>query len=263
MRRLRLLLPLLLLLAVAPLRAQAPSVAPAAIPSRPGTLFQVSTIGALLAGGYDGLLSFEQLRRQGDFGLGTADALDGEMIGVDGSFYQVKADGKAYPVDPTNTTPFAVVSFFHPDLTAELSACDNLAALQDQIVARFPATNQPYAVKLTGDFDYLQTRSVPRQHPPFPPLAEVIKTQSVFEFHQVHGVLVGFWLPEYMKSLNVAGFHLHFLTADRSAGGHLLEARLTKGTLELGSARRFVMSLPPPGGAAGAANQQELQAVEK
>ena len=48
------------------------------------TLFQTSTITALSAGDYDGELTVAQLKEQGDFGLGTYDALDGEMIVLDG-----------------------------------------------------------------------------------------------------------------------------------------------------------------------------------
>jgi len=51
------------------------------------TLFQTSTIDALLEGEYDGDISFAELEERGDFGLGTLEALDGEMIALDGGFY--------------------------------------------------------------------------------------------------------------------------------------------------------------------------------
>src|SRR5262249_21831967 len=79
------------------------------------SLFQASTISALMAGVYDGDLTFGELRRHGDFGLGTLDALDGEMVAVDGGFYQVRADGRAYQVSEAARTPFAVVKWFHAD----------------------------------------------------------------------------------------------------------------------------------------------------
>jgi len=67
-------------------------------------VFQVSTIKALLAGVYDGEVTFGQLKQQGDLGLGTLNGLDGEMVAVDGRFYQIKTDGVAYPVsDQTKT----------------------------------------------------------------------------------------------------------------------------------------------------------------
>src|SRR5918992_5635628 len=85
------------------------------------TLFQTSTVDALLEGKYEGDVSFAELEDRGDFGLGTLDALDGEMIALDGSFYQVKADGLAYAIDRETRTPFAVVTFFEPNFSRTLA----------------------------------------------------------------------------------------------------------------------------------------------
>ena len=60
------------------------------------TLVQVSTIDAILNGLYEGMTDFKTLQTYGDFGIGTFVGLDGEMISLDGRFYQVKADGIAY-----------------------------------------------------------------------------------------------------------------------------------------------------------------------
>ena len=62
-------------------------------------LYQTSTINALLNGVYDGEVTFQELKEHGNFGLGTVDALDGEMIALDGKFYQIKTDGKAYSIE--------------------------------------------------------------------------------------------------------------------------------------------------------------------
>ncbi|MCP8318695.1 MAG: acetolactate decarboxylase, partial [Candidatus Methylarchaceae archaeon HK01B] len=78
-------------------------------------LFQTSTISALLEGAYDGNMTYGELKKHGDFGLGTFNGLDGEMAGLDGTFYQVKDDGIAYPVDDSIKTPFALVTFFEAD----------------------------------------------------------------------------------------------------------------------------------------------------
>jgi len=88
-------------------------------------VFQSSTINTLLKGIYDGDVTFGELKRNGDFGLGTFNALDGEMIGLAGTFYQIKADGVAYPVEDSVKTPFAGVSFFAPDDTLELDTADS------------------------------------------------------------------------------------------------------------------------------------------
>jgi acetolactate decarboxylase len=47
--------------------------------------------------------------------LGTVNYLDGEMIGLDGKFYQVKADGVASIIPDAIVSPFATVTFFKPE----------------------------------------------------------------------------------------------------------------------------------------------------
>ena len=56
------------------------------------TITQVSTLEALLAGDYQGRLSLRQLLAYGNFGLGTFNRLDGEMILLEGNFFQVKVE---------------------------------------------------------------------------------------------------------------------------------------------------------------------------
>ena len=209
------------------------------------TLFQTSTIDALLSGNYEGDVSFAELEAYGDFGLGTFDALDGEMIGVDGAFYQVKADGQAYEVDERMKTPFAVVTFFEPKEIRQLAAPMNYAALLahlDEIVAGDVATC--HAVRVDGHFRYVKTRSVPRQHKPYPPLVEAVKHQPTFEFHDVWGSLVGFRFPDYVGGLNVSGYHFHFITDDRGAGGHLLECEMSRGELRVDHESDLNLELP-------------------
>src|SRR5665647_3590613 len=70
-------------------------------------LYQVSTINALLQGVYDGVIPIGELETHGDFGIGTFDGLEGEMLALDGNYYQIKTDGIAYPVSENMTTPFA------------------------------------------------------------------------------------------------------------------------------------------------------------
>ena len=78
------------------------------------TLFQISSSAALVEGIYKGEVTVGALREHGNFGLGTFAELDGEMIVVDGRFYQVRSDGVAREVDDRASTPFAVVTRFAP-----------------------------------------------------------------------------------------------------------------------------------------------------
>ncbi|HEV3164177.1 MAG TPA: acetolactate decarboxylase [Isosphaeraceae bacterium] len=207
-------------------------------------IFQNSTINALLEGVYDGSMTYGELRKHGDFGLGTFNALDGEMIAFDGDFYQVKADGVPYPVADDQRTPFATVLFFRPTVTRTVDGPLDHVALQALIEGLMEGPNLFYAVRLHGRFSMVTTRSVPRQEKPYRHLDEVAKAQSVFHLTDVRGTLAGFRFPDYTRGLNVPGFHLHFLTDDRQAGGHVLELRLEHGELAIDSTANFHLELP-------------------
>src|ERR1700761_666729 len=79
------------------------------------TLFQISTSRALVQGVYSEAVSSSQLLAHGDFGLGTFDELDGEMVLLDGTIYQVRSDGSVSKVDENAGTPFATVLRFTAD----------------------------------------------------------------------------------------------------------------------------------------------------
>jgi acetolactate decarboxylase len=207
-------------------------------------VFQNSTINALLEGVYDGSMTYGELRRHGDFGLGTFNALDGEMIAVDGDFYQVKSDGVAYPVADDQRTPFATVLFFRPTFRRPLTGPLDYEQFQAMVDGLMEGPNLFYAVRVDGHFASVTVRSVPRQEEPYPPLAEVAKTQPVFHLKDVTGTLAGFRFPDFARGLNVPGFHLHFLTEDRSAGGHVLDLVLARGELAVDASARFHLELP-------------------
>jgi acetolactate decarboxylase len=209
------------------------------------TLFQTSTVDALLEGKYEGDVSFAELGERGDFGLGTFDALDGEMICLDSTFYQVKADGQAYAVDKRARTPFAVVTIFEPDTSQTLSMPVDFEALCDHLDVVIGGRAVCAAIRVDGRFEYVKTRSVPRQQKPYPPLVEVVKNQPTFELHDVSGNLVGFRFPDYAQGLNVSGYHFHFITADRSAGGHVLGCTLVRGELSIDHEGDLRLEVPP------------------
>lgn len=186
-------------------------------------LYQVSTLDALLAGVYDGDVPFSQLAKRGDFGLGTLNDLDGEMLALDGKFYQVKYDGSVIEVSPKQKTPFAQVNFFDTDKTSSLKDEISFEDLQKYIDGLLTTDNIFYAIKITGKFKYVKTRSVPKQEKPYEKLAEVVKDQSTFEFNNVEGTLIAYRSPIFVQGVGVPGYHFHFLTQDKQGGGHVLD----------------------------------------
>lgn len=208
------------------------------------TLTQVSTIGALMSGLYDGAMSIGQLKLYGDTGLGTFDSLDGEMVMVDATAYRVRADGTVQIAGPAETTPFAAVTFFTADLEKTLPGSVGMKELARQIDALLPTPNLIYVLRMEGAFKKVITRSVPRQVKPYPPITEIVKSQPTFEFKDVEGVVIGVRCPAFMKGLNVSGWHLHFLTKDRKAGGHVLDISVSHAVVKVDTTRNFYMVLP-------------------
>jgi len=211
------------------------------------TLVQISTIDAILNGVYDGVVDFATLKGYGDFGIGTFEGLDGEMIGFDGNFYQVRADGIAYPVSGSMETPFACVTFFDTDYEEELPAGFDYEQIQELLDDALPTGNIFYAIKIEGTFSYMKTRSVPGQQKPYPPLVEVTRNQPIFEFTNIDGTVVGFRCPAYVAGVNIPGYHLHFLTEGNDAGGHVLEFQVADAVAYVDYTSEFLMILPGEG----------------
>jgi acetolactate decarboxylase len=210
-------------------------------------LFQVSTIDALLLSVYDGILPIGELKARGDFGIGIFDRAEGEMVVVDGVCYQVKVDGVAYVAPDDVTTPFATVTFFDPDEKVFVEKADNMTEFGEILDKSFPSENVFYAVRIDGTFPYVKTRSVPAQEKPYPLLVDVVANQTVFEFENVSGTVVGFWSPEFVDGINIPGYHLHFITDDRKAGGHILDFRVEGAEVELDLTPNIFMALPTAG----------------
>ena len=139
------------------------------------TVFQVSTIDALLAGVYDGEMDCRGLLRRGDFGIGTFDRLDGEMVLLDGRLYQVKADGRVYAPDLSLRTPFATVCRFEADQAVAVDPGSDFDAVEGFLDQCAPNQNLFYAIRIEGRFRSMRTRSVPAQQKPYPPLKEATR----------------------------------------------------------------------------------------
>jgi acetolactate decarboxylase len=208
-------------------------------------LFQASTIGALLDGAYEGDLSFAELAEHGDLGLGTLNGLDGEMIALDGRFYRADVEGEVSEIAATALTPFAVVTEFEPAIEIELGGPFDHVGLLAQLDVAIPVGAASCAIRLDGRFELVRARSVPRQSPPYRPLTEVVREQHVFELTDVEGTMLGFRFPDYVEGIEVSGYHLHFISADRHRGGHVLDSRSNGLRAQLDPSSELHIELPP------------------
>ncbi|MCX5842976.1 MAG: acetolactate decarboxylase [Deltaproteobacteria bacterium] len=213
-------------------------------PKEHHVIFQYSSMNALLEGVYDSDVTLGELTVHGDFGIGTFDGLDGEMIALDGVFYQIWADGKAYRATDLMKTPFAVVTFFRGVNALYPNASLDVHGLTKYLDEMIPTQNIFYALRVDGSFQRVKTRSVRKQQKPYPRLVDALKNQPEFELRNVRGTLVGFRCPAYADGINVPGYHFHFITEDRKAGGHVLELQTDTVTARMEGVHEFHMVLP-------------------
>ncbi len=213
-------------------------------PYQKDVVFQNAPIQALLAGCYSGTMSIHDLGKHGDFGFGTVDALDGEMVALDHAFYQIKPDGKVRRLKDQDTIPYATVTFFGSGQVLAPEQAMTYTELTGFLDKNLSSENLIYAIKVEGRFSWLKVRSAARQNKPYPVLTEAIKEQKIFELKDQEGTLVGFRFPSYAEGVNVPGYHFHFINKDKTLGGHVLDLRSEGVRVQLDQSRKFSMELP-------------------
>jgi acetolactate decarboxylase len=196
------------------------------LPAHAAEAYQVSTISSLLAGGYDGTIS-------------------------------------AHLVDPSELTPFAVVVLLQSQSSMAVAAGQSLEQLEAALDALPYSASRILAARVDGRFQALRIRSEPKQNPPYRSLVEVIKTQQVVHtLDDVQGTLIGFRFPAAASSVNVAGWHFHFLSADKTWGGHVLAMTTGDGVAlveEISDLRISFPAIAP----ASTASAESIKAVER
>ena len=211
----------------------------------PHVLFQTSTLAALLDGAYEGDLTLGELVAHGDLGLGTTNGLDGELIVLDGRCLRADADGDLTELDPGVKTPFAVVAPFQPTIEAQLEGPLDFTGLAERLDGLMEGDAPSCAVRIEGRFQRLIARSVPRQEPPYKPLADVVAAQVTFELGPVEGTAMGFRFPDYAQGLELGGWHLHFADSKLERGGHILDLELTDATVQIDPSSEVHAEMPP------------------
>lgn len=212
-------------------------------------IYQVAELNALMLGNYDGFITVDELLKHGDTGLGTFHTLDGEMIVLDGAVYKAKSDGTVEKQKGDTLIPFATVTYIDNDLEIkELKDVKNIEeikkALDEAIAKNKENKNLFYMATIKGDFNMVHVRSVPSQTKPYKPLSEIAATQPEFTYENVPGTIVAIRCPDYVQGINLPGWHLHFISEDKSKGGHLLDASIKVANAQIDYTNNFSMTLP-------------------
>jgi len=207
-------------------------------------MYQISTSSALVEGVYSGSVSSSTLLEHGDFGLGTFEALGGEMVVLDGQIYQITGDVRLR--SDNFMVPFAAVTRFHEDLSFETGPFARLPELEAACDPHRQSDNLFYALRLDGIFQTLHARAV-HPVPSGTGLLDASKTEFEFQFHDIGGTLVCIWSPRYSSSFSVPGYHFHFISNDRTKGGHVLNcsARQLRASIQIIS--EYTVQLPEIG----------------
>lgn len=210
------------------------------------TIYQVALLQSLTQGYYDGIVKVSELKEHGDIGIGTFEGVNGEMIVLDGTVYQALGDGSVQEAADDETVPFSNVTFFDKDGSVELKDIKNVDALKGKLdsMVEKNGRNLFYFVKMTGTFEKMNVRSELKQEKPYKTLDKALETdQREFNYENIKGTVVALYCPDYMGGLNTPGWHFHFISDDKTKGGHLLDLSFTKATAEYDTTPGFDMYL--------------------
>ena len=163
------------------------------------------------------------------------------MIILDGKVYKTDSDGFSTLQPKEATSPFSNITKFSTNFK-KITRTSFETLNKD--ISEYLNPNYFYAIKITGVFDKIDTRSPKKHEKPYPSLLEILKTQSIFNYENSKGTIVGFFSPEYTQGVGVGGFHLHYISDDRTQGGHVFNFDIKNATVEVSKPLNFKLELP-------------------
>lgn len=211
------------------------------------TVYQIAPFLYVLSGNYDGVLTAAEFKATGTLGIGIFDGIDGEAVLLDGTLYQVKGDGSVSVPSDTRTMPFGACTLFDNDIRKTMRHVASFEAFSRALENDFTDKRIFYAIRADGLFKSICVRSCDRQTKPYRPLVEVTQQQHEYVYKNVRGTLVGFWTPPFVPgSIGIPGFHLHFISDDRTRGGHVLDFQTDALTLIIDPTPRLTVDFSTP-----------------
>lgn len=188
------------------------------------TFFQYNIWWGFVNKIFQGNLTVKEMKERGDIGLGSYDLLDGELVMLDGISYRFRDDGSVAVADDDDKVIYVNAGFFEPEMTFEITEQINYDRLREIINLKLPTLNQFYSFKISGEFDYMKCGGLDKQEKPFRDGLDVlIPNRPIFEQSDFTGTIVGFYCPEFIGNINVAGYHIHAVSEEKDFGGHVME----------------------------------------
>lgn len=209
-------------------------------------LIQASTLNALMLGNFDETVKVKDFLHHADTGIGTYTGLDGEAIFEDGVAYKATADGKVVTMKPDDGVAFGTVAEF--DERVEEHEIENIPDIEALKTALEPFVkdnkNVFYMVKLVGAFNTMHVRSCFPSEKPYPTLSEVAENQREFRYEKTFGTVVAVFCPQYVNGINLPGWHFHYLSGDKTQGGHILGLSADTLKMKINKLEEFDLTLP-------------------
>lgn len=208
------------------------------------TLYQHGTLGVLMAGALEGTAPIKDILKYGDYGIGTLEGGDGEIMIQDGVAYHISAEDETVKaLTGDELTPYANVIQFQADTSFE---CENETeeTLYQKVRQAMMSENLFSVVKISGHFKNMHGRVMPKQDPPYRKLIESARQQPEYTCHDIEGTIIAFYTPEFYHGVGSAGFHPHFLSADRSFLAHVLHFETGHIQVEIQNCQAFHQMLP-------------------
>lgn len=211
-------------------------------------MFQVSTLQALALGYTKSVITVKELLEMGNIGLGTFEAVDGEMIVLDGHCYQAKHDGSVAEASLETGVPFCAVSFLNGGEDFEIDRINNISDLKLLLDSRIDNAfelNSMHIVRIDGCFEKVMARSESGRESRHVELKDLLKdNQTDFVFENTDGTLVCVYFPDYMDGINAPGWHLHFVSGDRTVGGHVFDVQFDNAKAVITKINTIEIKLP-------------------
>ena len=230
-------------------------------------MYQVSTLQALALGYSRAVINVGELLQEGDTGLGTFEDVNGEMILMDGKCFRADQDGNVTVVSSETGVPFAAVAKLYGEQQFSLSNMPDITSVRNELTLKIEerfGLNSMHVVRIDGVFETVDARSEAPYRSHHITLKEVLgHTQKAFLFENIRGSLVGVYFPDYMDGINMPGWHLHFLSEDRSKGGHVFDVSLREGMVKVDKITRIDINLPKDPAFDTYSLKQDLQAEIK
>ncbi|MBR3275268.1 MAG: acetolactate decarboxylase [Eubacterium sp.] len=200
-------------------------------------IYQVSTLQALAMGYSRKVITVGELLEHGDIGLGTFEDVNGEMIVLDGRCFRALHDGTVFEAKPDMGVPFAAVTKLTDMVSFDLAESKNIDEVKETLTLKVEegfGLNYMHIVRIDGAYAKVSARSETAFRSQHIELKEILaKTQQDFYFEEITGTLVCVYFPDYMGMMNATGWHLHFLSEDRTKGGHVFDVQLKGGSAKL------------------------------